>query len=343
VNVKIAIELGRDRYFVARCLSVKSCFLILFVAFLTSQTGRATQLFPWGNSNILAQFAATNSSNIVVGCNQSNVLVSEAAFSHDVSFENLVDFNTKFQQVLSFAVNFALTNPAVDKTSPITIGGYSYNLNYPPGPNGAWAPYDVPWDPAPSIAFINEGNGTWAVPDLSWISMIFPGQMVFYTPGLLWGRIEVYYSTNTVTPVFVADSRCSNASSPTNDVNVDITNQSLTLDTTLVSGGSNGLYRLKVSLYSSNGFQIVNGNGVQVQETSLVPVISESNGTVNIKVTGGDSGRVFVIQKSSDLEAWIQVGGPYTVGTSPWSIMFQDATSNRFEFYRTATTNAVPQ
>jgi hypothetical protein len=143
-------------------------------------------------------------------------------------------------------------------------------------------------------------------------------------------------------PFLVVDSRNSASFSTTNNVN--ITNQSITAATPYLASGTNGQYRLKVSiLTAAGGFKIIDGNGMQVAEKPLVPTISVSNSTAKVTVTGGNPGRVFVMQKSTDLMNWSSVAGPNTVGTNGWSFTFQDTTSNRFGFYRTATTNAVPQ
>jgi hypothetical protein len=188
-----------------------------------------------------------------------------------------------------------------------------------------------------------EQNGTWVLPDLSGIVPVLPQQMTFYVPGLEWARIEVYNSTNMITPFLVVDSRNPSSSSGTNGI--DLPSQSITIATAYLASGTNGPYQLKVSfLTSGSGFQIVDGNGLEIAETPLVLAVTKSNGSVNLSVTGGDVGRNFEIEKSPDLQTWTPITGAYTVGTNAgWSITFQDTMSNLFGFYRAATTNAVPQ
>jgi hypothetical protein len=278
------------------------------------------QIFPWGSTNALEQFAATNTQNMIVGIYQGITNGGEADFPHTLFFPNMAAINGAFQQGLLFTANLALTNAKIDKTQPVFVGGYAWNDNYPPPPNGGWFPFDVPWDPVPSFRFVMQ-NGVWTIPDLSGISMILPEQMIFYVPGLEWARIEVYASTNLITPFLVVDS----ASNPVEfDASIDTTNQSMTIDTPYLASGNTGQYRLKVSILTAgSGFQIANGNGMQTAETPFSIVnFSIRNGIASFNVIGGDTGRVFVIQHSPDLINWATASEPYTVSGS--GVSFQE-------------------
>jgi hypothetical protein len=183
-------------------------------------------------------------------------------------------------------------------------------------------------------------NGAYTVPDLSGINISLLYLLSYYVPGLQWARIETYYATNMVTPFDVADSRYPYVS--TNSISVS--NEALTMATSVITSGNTGPYRMKLTMLMGNGFQVVDGNGLEVAETPLVLAITKLNGNVNLSVTGGDAGRVFEIEKSPDVQTWTAITGAYTVGTNAgWSITFQDTMSNVFGFYRAATTNAVPQ
>jgi hypothetical protein len=265
----------------------------------------------------------------------------QAEFPGNLSFGTVANINAAFQEVLLFAANLTLTNPAIDKTQPVFVSGYAWNNNYPP-PNGVWFTFVTPSDPVPSFSFIEESNGVWTIPDLSGISMILPEQIVTAIPGLTWCKIEVY-SNGLITPFLVVDSSGNATSS---DASIDVTNQSVTMNTEFLASenGIIGPYSVVMSFITADGFVIVDGNGNQIAEPPLrIENFSVQNGIASLKVVGGDAGMVFSIQKSTDLEAWFQVAGPYTVGTNPWSIMFQDTASNRLDFYRTATTNAIPR
>jgi hypothetical protein len=306
-----------------------------------------TQIFPWGSTNALIPFAVTNTQNMGLTVYQGNN-GNQAQFPYAMSFSSFADINTAFQQLLVFAANLALTNPAVNKNDPIFVIGNAVNLNYPPGfveSTGFVGVTFVVGTPVPdnvSFSYV-EQNGTWVLPDLSGIVPVLPQQMTFYVPGLEWARIEVYNSTNMITPFLVVDSRNPSSSSGTNGI--DLPSQSITIATAYLASGTNGPYQLKVSfLTSGSGFQIVDGNGLEIAETPLVLAVTKSNGSVNLSVTGGDVGRNFEIEKSPDLQTWTPITGAYTVGTNAgWSITFQDTMSNLFGFYRAATTNAVPQ
>jgi len=301
-----------------------------------------TQVFPWGSTNALAQFAATNTQNMVVAIYQGANYGGQADFGgfFGTAFGNVSNINAAFQELLMFTANLTLTNPVIDKTQPVYVGGYAWNDDYPL-PNDAWFPFIVPWNPHPSFSFV-EQNGVWDVPDLSGISMVLPSQMVFYVPGLEWARIEVYSNTNLVSPFLVVDSRYPTSFSVANSI--DTTNQSIIIATPYLASGNSGLYRLNVSILTSNGgFHVVDGNGMQVAETSLVPAVITSGNVASVTVTGGNPGRVFEVEKSLDLQTWSVITGMCTVGTNTdWSCTTVEPLKTR-GFYRTVALPIVPQ
>jgi len=276
------------------------------------------QIFPWGSMAALQQFAATNTQNMGVEIYQGNINGGQADFQQNIAFGNVANINAAFQEILLFTANLALTNSRIDKTQPVFISGDAWNYNYPP-PNGVVGTFFTPWDPVPSFSFVKT-NGVWTIPDLSGISMILPEQMVFYVPGMEWARIEVYSNTDLTTPFLVVDS----SSNPSSfDAVIDTTNQSLTIDTPYLASGTNGLYRLKVNFLTSSGFTIADGNGNKVAETPFqIENISVRKGVVSLNVVGGNTGRVFFVQRSPDLVHWVTAGGPYTVNGNP--IPFQE-------------------
>jgi hypothetical protein len=272
---------------------------------------------------------------MISGASQSNIFVGQVRFAQNVSFLDAADVQSAFQEQLSVLAGFAVSNSAINPTNPIQVGAYTINDSY----NGGYFPFGVPY-PFPTFNLVRS-NGVWTAPDLSGMSLVLPQQTVTVIPGMTSCNIKVY--SNGV-PIFDVDSSCTNASF---DVSIDLIHQSVTIDTVYLASGNGvlGPYSLVMSfITASNGLQEVNGNGELVPEPPLrIENFSVQNGIASLKVVGGDAGMVFSVQKSTDLEAWFQVAGPYTVGTNPWSIMFQDTASNRLDFYRTATTNAIPR
>jgi len=248
----------------------------------------------------------------------------------------MASVNYEYQQALINAGNQVIKNSTIIKTNPIMAGGVSINDTYPPT-IGCYTFQAINGGFSFSLVY---SNGAWTLPDLSGANMTLMPLLPFYVPGLEWGRIEVYSVTNLASPFLVVDSRSPTSSSVTNSV--DIPDQAITIATPYLASGNTGSYRLKVSTLTTTGFQISDGNGMQIAETPLVPAITVANGVANVTVTGGDPGRVFFIQQSTNLLTWTSVGGPYTVGTNSWSVTLHQ-TMLKNGFYRTVTTNAVPQ
>jgi hypothetical protein len=278
------------------------------------------QIFPWGSSNALTQFAVTNTQYIRVAVYQGNN-GNEAQWppgAYIASFSDMASVNYEFQQVLITAGNQAISNSTIVKGNPIMAGGVAKNDTYPPtigcamfqAVNGGF-----------SFSLVYT-NGTWTLPNLSGASMALMPLLPFYIPSLEWGRIEVYSITNLASPFLVVDSRYPASSSVTNSV--DTNNQAITIATPYLASGNTGPYRLKVSMLTDTGFLIVDGNGVKVAETPFsIQNFSVQNGVASLNVAGGDTGTVFVVQHSPDLINWVTVGGPYTAVTGS-TVYFQE-------------------
>jgi hypothetical protein len=276
------------------------------------------QIFPWGSSNALTQFAVTNTRDITIGVFQGNVDGGDDGYL-GYSYSSITSITSAFQQSLTAAANQAMTNPAINKNAAIFVAGYADNNYYPP--TLGCLTFAVSQNPSPSFSLIHS-NGTWILPDLTGITMPLAQQFAFYVPGLEWARIEVYSNVNLVTPFLVVDSRVS--SSPWETNYIDIPDQAITIFTPYLASGNTGPYRLKVSMLTDTGFLIVDGNGVKVAETPFsIQNFSVQNGVASLNVAGGDTGTVFVVQHSPDLINWVTVGGPYTAVTGS-TVYFQE-------------------
>jgi hypothetical protein len=317
--------------------------IVLFTAaargqYLPVEVQPPIQIFPWGSSNNVIADAVSNSQYVAVAVegHASNGTIVELPYINGgpYTFTNEAEINDCFHEYFAAIAQSATTNTIVDRVLPYDVVTYIFkpDWNYDQGYYYFWVNI-VPF----SLVYT---NGAYTVPDLSGINISLLYLLSYYVPGLQWARIETYYATNMVTPFDVADSRYPYVS--TNSISVS--NEALTMATSVITSGNTGPYRMKLTMLMGNGFQVVDGNGLEVAETPLVLAITKLNGNVNLSVTGGDAGRVFEIEKSPDVQTWTAITGAYTVGTNAgWSITFQDTMSNVFGFYRAATTNAVPQ
>ena len=317
--------------------------IVLFTAaargqYLPVEVQPPIQIFPWGSSNNVIADAVSNSQYVAVAVegHASNGTIVELPYINGgpYTFTNEAEINDCFHEYFAAIAQSATTNTIVDRVLPYDVVTYIFkpDWNYDQGYYYFWVNI-VPF----SLVYT---NGAYTVPDLSGINISLLYLLSYYVPGLQWARIETYYATNMVTPFDVADSRYPYVS--TNSISVS--NEALTMATSVITSGNTGPYRMKLTMLMGNGFQVVDGNGLEVAETPLVLAITKLNGNVNLSVTGGDAGRVFEIEKSPDVQTWTAITGAYTVGTNAgWSITFQDTMSNVFGFYRAATTNAGPQ
>ncbi len=106
---------------------------------------------------------------------------------------------------------------------------------------------------------------------------------------------------------------------------------------------------MKITLYDgvTNVFQIYNGDGNSVPETPMNLGMSKDSSYAYVTVSGGDSGKGFILQWSSDLKNWTNGAGKLLFTTAGRSKSFPPqfywplSLTNKM-FFRTATTNAVP-
>ena len=264
------------------------------------------------------------------------------------SYTSYAQFNYAFHVTLAAAGQQAIANApsSVNLNVPLKLGAFASNQSYPPGSGSA--PFGAS-DYIP-ISLVKNGN-TYSMPDTTAIEMPLSGNQTFYVPGLEWVRIEVY-SNNLANPFYVLDSR--DESTATEWTLLDMAHQSFSVETKYLVSGSSGLYQLKVSYLTPNGFVVVNGDGMQVKETPTVISDFLVHGqAVNMKVSGGDAGRRFIVQGTSDDRLWTNMppSTAFTVGTNAnlsVALTFTDSTislvhtSPKMRLYRLVAVNQAP-
>ncbi|HEY1718396.1 MAG TPA: hypothetical protein VGH42_08915 [Verrucomicrobiae bacterium] len=180
-------------------------------------------------------------------------------------------------------------------------------------------------------------DGTYSVPDFSNYSTKLTGTIPFYIPNLKWARVEVSGATNAVEDTFY--------NPPSNPI--DSTGcLDLPLAYATNSASSGGSYGLKITLFDNNTFQIFDGDGNQIPETPFVLEMAKDSNNAYITVNGGDSGRGYMLQSSSDMKNWtngaVQFVSPLPEAAAvPPTFSWPLASANQM-FFRTATTNTVP-
>ncbi len=178
------------------------------------------------------------------------------------------------------------------------------------------------------------------MPNLSSFSTTLDGYISFYVPNLQWARLEIGYNGDS-DPFEVDDELYDSETDPIDDegfleINTDyITN----------SASVGGTYWMKITTFNGT-FQIFNGDGNQIPETPMKLGMSNDGTYATVTVNGGDSGRGYMLQWSSDLKNWTN-SVPYFFLPLPEN----EATPPQFYrplsqasklFFRTATTNAAP-
>ena len=308
------------------------------------------RVFPWGTSTNVVNFALTNTQYVFAGVygedqfGNLNESMSGSVLIGPNTFSSYSVLNSALHVALNTAITAAANNTSVpiNKDRPMHVGYYTVNFQYPP------TDLTLFFGDTDSLYVTLAKSGTnYSIPDLSGITpQLLPTQR-FYVPGLQWVRMEIYSTSNLANPVLVSDSRDGSGSDTTG---ADIANQSFYIGTDYIIGGP---YQVKVSYLTPNGFFIANGDGMQVLEAPVVLSNLSIHGQgVTMTATGGDNGRVFNVQTSTDLKTWTKVTGTgsYTVGTNTtMSVSFNDSSINtalshtlQGHFYRFVAIPQVP-
>jgi hypothetical protein len=190
-----------------------------------------------------------------------------------------------------------------------------------------------------TIQLIKNSDGSYSVPNLSSFSTQLGDPMPIYVPNLQWARVEVGYKGDPY-PFEVDDNLYDPGSSPLSSDGF------VYLDTSYItnSSSSNGAFWMKISLFDGTNFQIFDGDGNQIPETPMVLGMMKNGTNAVVTVNGGNSGRGYVLQWSSDLKNWTN-SVPYFISpqtNAPAPQFLRPFSSTNKMFFRTATTNLPP-
>ena len=189
----------------------------------------------------------------------------------------------------------------------------------------------------------NKVSGVYSVPDLSWFKTTMSSDLPIYIPGTTWVRMEIGYWGDPF-PFEILDRRLD----PSTDILRSDGFLYLPVDVITDSSTLSGSYQMKMSVFSSSGFQNFDGDGRLLPETPFRTKIASSGSTVTVTVRGGDSGRSYFLQQSSNLKNWTNCSEVESV--SPLAHYFPNGAvqsfvipkTNNFGYFRTVTTNVSP-
>ena len=224
------------------------------------------------------------------------------------------------------------TDPSIDKSQGLTIYVPCKAYSGLPSLNTFYSYY--------TRYHLAESNGTYSLPNLSGFSTQLNSDIPLYIPDLQWARYEIGFIGDDY-PSIVDD----NLYEPPGPIDSE---GFLDLPTGYMSDSSstNGDLWIKVSAFAKGGFYIWDGDGTQVTETPFKLQMNLNNTNVTVRVSGGDSGRGFMLQSSTDLAAWTNCSPTKFVPTNAQPnlvpTLFAYPFTNGSVFFRTATTNVSP-
>jgi hypothetical protein len=314
------------------------------IAFSATAEGAIPGFPSWGSTNSIKNYCVTNIQELWIDIWSSNSVHMGSATDGGLVFTNKEALDALFSKELIGAANGAVTNtyPTVNKSQPFKVVAVA--VRHDPIHNLDHAYFSVPG----SLFTLINSNGVYSLPDLSGITLTFSLRTPFYVSNLKWARMETYLKGNGVdsNSFGLYDVRDPRLSSDPSTTGIFPDQEMLFITTTYLTSGTNGQYRLKVSIVSgtNNVFQVFNGLGQLVPETPIViKQFSITNSMMKFSVTGGDSGRMFVVESSTNMLTWIPASVTNTIDIAGDSTPFQEAlVSGLRKFYRVRTVNGVP-
>ena len=328
--------------------TTRNLVAILLVAFAslfaTNAGGQQITSLPLGTMEKVEQYAVSNVYIIIIWTwyynNTNNIykpFVNSGWYAQS-SLTNKLQMDTIIAKELASILNTLLisTNQSINKDK-----GLEVYVDCSVGANGnlSSASFNTP-----AYVFIvpTKTNGMYSIPDLSWFKTQICPTVPFYIPKLKWARLEIGH-TGSPDSFDVRDERI--------DPLMDILHSDgfMYLPTAIISNSSktNGLYWLKLSTLSDS-FQSFDGDGTLLPEIPFGTKTGMSGSSIIVNVSGGDSGRGYFLQQSSNLKNWTKCGDVQFV--SQFLHLFPQGdirtfvfpTTNSLMFFRTATTNTVP-
>lgn len=300
--------------------------------------------FPMGNTNVVMDYATSNSFFVSIHIYQ-NTPVGQVYVGHfnttgnSLTFRHKSEIDAYFNQKLVAAAQGAVTNnnPWIDRSWPFMIYAVAYRDD---ADFGGWlnflgvssTPFYLAWS-----------NGSYYVPDLSWIQLGLPTEVAYNSPQLSWARLEV---TNVVSHTNVVYDPRANAS----DVYwIDAPHKTVFVPREYALSGTNGSFRVKVNMVSgtNNIFQVFGSMGQPMPENpfwiSGLRLLASPQ-RVKVETDGGEIGRnINVLGASEPNGPWTNILATYTI--TPYSLgntNFSSVVTVSRQFYRLQATNMAP-
>ncbi|MDE2188203.1 MAG: hypothetical protein KGJ35_00535 [Patescibacteria group bacterium] len=301
---------------------------------------------PIGTFNIVAQSEVRQVFSITVTGLAYKTNGVQYFYGYSTYYVGLIPLTSKYQldhQILpvgiSNVINMICTNtdPMIDKSRGVQISAGCTEST-----GSSESQPSLTYDN--SFLLVSNNDGTYSVPDLSSVSTVLNDTLPFNISGLQWARSEISYSWDPVDPFEVDDVLYDPTTDPIgSDGFLYLSSGYITN-----SSSASGAFAMKISLYVSgvtNAFQIYNGDGNPVAPTPMNLVMGKSGTNAVVTVNGGDSGRGYVLQWSSDLQHWTN-STPYFFSPVPYSAspqFYMPLTTAPQMFFRTMATNMPPQ
>ena len=259
---------------------------------------------PFGD---VEHYAATNSrTDFLVIVNQKQPDGSNVNFGRTLDsntrFTCKADVDAFFRSRLQIAMDKAI---ATTKTNVVRFDDEFYVVAESTGHVGKW-PNEMWVDfffHRSTFKFIKGENG-YITPDVSDYDMELSSRMTFYIPEMNWAIWQVY---DNVGEIF--DWENSILEPDSSKTGVDPTTRTLTLRTEYLLYETPNRLKVMFGSGSEDEYHVLDGNGVE--KPGIIPIRLERGKNASneeiLRVWGGDSWRILVLESSSDLRNWSEV------------------------------------
>ncbi len=250
-------------------------------------------------------YAATNCrSSFVIFAMQrrqsdNQLFVTGRTFVDNPRFKSKAEVDAMFQSKLSEVLNQTLTNTNADFSKEFIIHAYADGLV---GRAGRMEFFDF-FEYLSTLEFqYSSVSGKYNIPDLSGYKMPIVPKLVFFIPTIRWAVQQPYDENGNIISWGVKDSK----NNPDPEIGwVDRANELLFIETRFLTGEPN---RFKL-IVNDGAYRVVDGSGVE--RPGIIPIrtsiTNNLDGTVTIRVLGGDSFRTLLLEESTNFTTWTEV------------------------------------
>jgi len=260
--------------------------------------------------NSLEEYAATNSSIMVVVISQKKLDGFTTIYSRQIKTimnprQSLYQLNNAFQAQVQTLFNEMLvgpTDPDFDFSREFRI------LTYTTGLIGKWGSgseiifflynYDF-------VSFVRiSGEGDESVYDVPTVhpTLNVYDKIAFHVPGLRWAVQQLYDEEGNFLSYGLKDGK----NNPSVEEGwVDPEKELLYVDTRLITGEPQ-TYKI---VLNDGEYRVIDGSGVE--RPQIIPlrtsITNNHDGTVTVRVLGGDSYRTLLLEESTDFSTWTEI------------------------------------